>query len=197
MQCWYFQERLHNRHEAVQVQSDDSGHYVNPARGAGETSSVARPDRDGQHQQRNATHDVRGLEPFERKKEPGDAGEHGGGQKNRCPAVETLAVRSPNRTIKPDPIPARLMITCNRVNVERDIPRTMMCVLSVEFFRGRKVKVETELSTIGEDADFLSSDCRLMCPAFCLDQYIHLIRSSIPEIETDAPIRHLRDLRRN
>jgi hypothetical protein len=35
--------------------------------------------------------------------------------------------------MKPDPIPARLRITCNRVNVERDIPRTMMGVRSVEF----------------------------------------------------------------
>src|SRR5664279_2476126 len=44
-----------------------------------------------------------------------------------------LLLSRPNRTTKPDPIPARLMITCNSVKVESDMPRSMVYVLSGEF----------------------------------------------------------------
>src|SRR5271157_3889318 len=40
-----------------------------------------------------------------------------------------LPLRSPYSTTNPEPIPARLMITCSRVNVEVVMPRIMMRLL--------------------------------------------------------------------
>ena len=50
-----------------------------------------------------------------------------------------LLFSNPNRTMKPEPIPARLMITWRRVKVDRDMPRSMVYVLSVEIVGCRKV----------------------------------------------------------
>jgi hypothetical protein len=47
---------------------------------------------------------------------------------NRKSAVQLLSrldESSPSRTINPDPMPTRLMITCTVVNVERDLPNIM------------------------------------------------------------------------
>src|SRR5208283_3598384 len=41
-----------------------------------------------------------------------------------------LPLRSPYSTTNPEPIPARLMITCSRVNVEVVMPRIMVRLLS-------------------------------------------------------------------
>lgn len=52
---------------------------------------------------------------------------------NRKSAVQPfirLAESSPARTMSPDKIPIRLMITCTAVKVERDMPSIMTRVLS-------------------------------------------------------------------
>src|SRR5271165_2034031 len=51
-----------------------------------------------------------------------------------------LPLSSANRTMNPVPSPARLMITCTRVKVDRDMPKTIVGVLSEWFVKRPRVQ---------------------------------------------------------
>jgi hypothetical protein len=63
---------------------------------------------------------------FNGKQESRQAGRGRGREKNLGPPSRGLLVSNPYTTTNPEPIPARLINTCKRVNVNVVIPRIMM-----------------------------------------------------------------------
>src|SRR5271166_1904270 len=64
-----------------------------------------------------------------------------------------LPLSRPYMTMNPVPIPARLRITCSKVKVERDIPRTIVGVLSEIFVERPRVQQYDILRATGGAED--------------------------------------------
>src|SRR5271166_1736598 len=60
-----------------------------------------------------------------------------------------LPLSRPYRTMNPEPIPARLMMTCSKVKVDRDIPRTIVGVLSERSVERPRVQQYVLLRGVG------------------------------------------------